>query len=880
MGRFVSVQTAHLGLESIDDGVLCLSGAQHRAVLEVGSVNFASQGEVEQEATVAGFAAFLNGLSFPVQILMRAVPIDLQAYLVELEHRALQYPENLAELARDHAAFLRRLARSRTLLERRFYLVVPAQQGSRRAAYPLGWPFGRKLPGPDATAAGKHLTFRCEEIARQLGRCGLTARRLSSVELAQLLYDCWCPELARVQRVRRDLVGYTSLIIEGPRTEVPGLGDPRGVSTRPPSPGSSARDKKEAVMPFISFRRRSNRQRRGLSAEERRLALGSRSLADLVAPAATELARDHLRLDYQYTRILVVTGYPRSVSPGWLSPLIDFEEPLEISLHLYPLDSGQMVQTLTQKMVQLHSSRLMAARGGHLADPEREVAYEDAERLRDALQRGEEKIFSVSLYLLLRANSLAALGDLTRRVEATLGGMLAQSRVALLEQDAGFRSCLPQGQDRLLVYRNLDTSSLATMFPFSSSTLSMERGILYGIAKHNHSPVLFDPFDESLENANMVVFAKSGAGKSYFTKLMALRNLLAGVDFLVIDPEDEYRTLCTAVGGQHLRLASSSGQRLNPFDLPPMVGDQGGRDALAEQVASLLGLLELMLAEPGESLNAHERAVLDRALYQTYAADGITEDSATHGRPVPILRDLHATLLSSPGEVAESLATRLRRYVEGSLAGLFSGSTNVALDRRFVVFDVQSLEPELRPLGIHLIASFVWNQVHRSRKPRLLIIDEAWSLMQYPQGGAFLSSMARRARKYYLGLVTITQDVADFLGCDHGRTLLANVAVKLLMKQDSATVDPVVAAFQLSTEERQFLLSASKGEGLFFARGNHVALQVEASPAEHRLATTAPRELAELALEGTNRANTETRIGARSGTPRRCLGCLPGEGET
>ncbi len=633
-------------------------------------------------------------------------------------------------------------------------------------------------------------------------------------------------------------------------------------------------------MPFISIRRRSDQQPRGLSAEERRFALGTRSLADLVAPAASEVARDHLRLDYQYTRTLVVTGYPRSVSPGWLSPLIDFEEPLEISIHLYPLESGQMVSTLTHKMVQLHSSRLMAARGGHLADPEREVAYEDAERLRDGLQRGEEKIFSVSLYLLLRANSLAALNDLTRRVEATLGGMLANSRVALLEQDAGFRSCLPQGQDGLSVYRNLDTSSLATMFPFSSSTLSMDRGILYGIAKHNHSPVLFDPFDPSLENANMVVFAKSGAGKSYFTKLMALRNLLAGVDFLVIDPEDEYRTLCTAVGGQYVRLASSSGQHLNPFDLAPVVDDQEGRAPLGEHVAALLGLFELMLAEPGGSLNAHERAVLDRAVFQTYTAAGITEDTTTHGREAPLLRDLHGILLSSSGEVAASLATRLRRYIEGSLAGLFSGPTNVALDRRFVVFNVQGLEPELRPLGIHLIASFVWNRVRRSRRPRLLIIDEAWSLMQYPEGGAFLASMARRARKYYLGLVTITQDVADFLGCDHGRTLLANAAVKLLMKQDSATIDPVVGTFQLSPEERQFILGASKGEGLFFARGNHVALQVEASPAEHRLATTAPRELAEWESERSSPgARGGTVSNERQATPRRRLGVAPEGGE-
>src|SRR3954470_14948090 len=329
-------------------------------------------------------------------------------------------------------------------------------------------------------------------------------------------------------------------------------------------------------------------------------------------------------------------------------------------------------------MVQLHSSRLLEARGGRLAAPEREVAYEDAERLRDALQRGEEKVFSVSLYLLLRASSLAALDDLTRRVEVTLDGMLAHSRITILEQDAGFRSCLPEGQNYLLVYRNLDTSSLATTFPFSSSTLTMERGVLYGIAKHNASPVIFDPFDASLENANAVVFAKSGAGKSYFTKLMALRSLLFGVDFLVIDPEDEYRTLCDAIGGQYIRLASSSGLYLNPVDLPLPADDWEARDLRAEQVAALLALLEIMLAEPGHPLGSYERAILDRALYRTYAAKGIDPNPETHEKPPPLMRDLLTALASEPGDAAADLATRLERYVGGSLAGIFAGETNVS----------------------------------------------------------------------------------------------------------------------------------------------------------------------------------------------------------
>jgi type IV secretory pathway VirB4 component len=389
------------------------------------------------------------------------------------------------------------------------------------------------------------------------------------------------------------------------------------------------------------------------------------------------------------------------------------------------------------------------------------------------------------------------------------------------------------------------------MFPFAAGGVAMDGGVLYGTVPGSRSPVVVDPFDPGLDNANAVVVATSGAGKSYFTKLLALRCLAAGVDFLVIDPEGEYRALCAAVGGQHVRLAPSSGQRLNPFDLPPSAeggtpdaGAAGERDPLAEQVAAVLGLLEIMLAEPGRPLGAQERAALDRATYGAYAGAGITADPATHGRPAPLLRDLAAALEASGSATALGLATRLRRYVDGSLAGLFAGSTNVALDRRLIVFDVQGLEPEQRPVAIHQIAAFVWRQVRRARRPRLLVVDEAWCVLQYPEGGAFLAGMARRARKYYLGLVTITQQAPDLLGAVHGRAVAGNAATKLLLKQDPTTVDAVEAAFALSPDERRLLLGAGKGEGLLLVGGRRLHLQVAASPAEHRLATTAPQEAA------------------------------------
>lgn len=603
-------------------------------------------------------------------------------------------------------------------------------------------------------------------------------------------------------------------------------------------------------MPLIRLRRRGQPDAaEPLNPDERRFARGIRTLADILAPAAVEIARDHVRLEYGYARTLAVTGYPRTVSPGWLAPLLEFEQPLEISFHIHPLETASIVKLLGHKLVQLQSSRLVDLRSGKLADPEREVAFEDADRLRDALQRGEQRVFSVSLYVLLRAASQRQLDDLTRRIETTLDGMLAHSRVAMLEQERGLRSCLPNARDELLTYRNLDTASLATTFPFTSSSITMTRGVLYGLASRSRTPVIVDPFDASLENANLSVFAMAGAGKSYFVKLTALRNLLAGVEFLIVDPEDEYRGMCDAVNGQYIRLASTSSHRLNPFDLPPPDRDEPARstvDPLAEQVTAVIAFLGLMLADGGAPLTGADRAILDRAIYATYADRGITTDPATHDRPPPVLADLHTTLRSMHDEGAGRLALRLQRYVTGSLgAGVFAGQTNVELNRRLVVFNIQALEEELRPLAMHVIASFVWGRIRRERKPRLLVIDEAWSLLRYPAGGAFVSDMARRARKYYLGLVTITQDAADFLRSEHGRAVLVNSAMKLLLKQDGTTVDPIADAFGLTSAERQYLLGARKGEGLLFARGARVQLSVEGSSMEHALATTAPRELAE-----------------------------------
>lgn len=571
----------------------------------------------------------------------------------------------------------------------------------------------------------------------------------------------------------------------------------------------------------------------------RRFAQGSRSVADRIAPSAIEESRFHVAIDERLSRILTLSEYPRHVSPNWLGRLIDFDEPLDLSLHLEPLESVDVIRNLTHRMVELQSSRMLDARGGRIASVEREVAYEDVERLRDALERGDERVFSTSLYLRLHGRTTRELDEATARMEGALGGMMAECRAAIFEMLPGLLSCLPAGQDHLGRRRNLDTSSVATMIPFTSSHLAVDRGLLYGENVHNHSLVIFDPFGADQENANKVVFAKSGAGKSYACKVEALRALLLGIEFIVIDPEDEYGRICDAVGGQMVRLSGASPHHINPFDLPAASDDE--RDVLSERVLVLQGLLGLMLADPGGVLTQQERGVLDAAIYETYRNAGITEDRATHSQPPPVLGDLLDVLRES--DEPHGLADRLERYVDGSLGRVFSQRTSAALDRPFVVFNVRDLEEDLRPIAIYLIADYVWREVKRHPRPRVLLIDEAWSLMRYPEGARFIAQMARQARKRWLGLTTVTQDVQDFLGSPEGHTVLANSSVQLLMRQDSSTIGTVAETFRLSREEQEFLLACNRGEGLFLARGNHIALRVEASPLEHALATTNPAEV-------------------------------------
>lgn len=565
---------------------------------------------------------------------------------------------------------------------------------------------------------------------------------------------------------------------------------------------------------------------------------GLATLLDLIAPASLVVQPSHLKLNNRFVRTLFVYNYPRYVQTNWLAEVINYDVEFDLSLFIYPQESRQIMTNLRRRATQLESTQTVEQERGLSRDPELETAIGDIEELRDVLQRGESRLFQFAVYLSVYADNEEDLNETVRHVESVLGGMLVYTKQALLQMEPGFTSTLPFMRDELNIVRNLDTASLSTAFPFTSSTLTSNEGVLYGINRHNNSLVLFDRFE--LENANAVVFAKAGAGKSYAIKLEALRSLMLGVDVIVIDPENEYERLSQAVGGTFVRLSINSDTRINPFDLPASTGLSIGEDGLRSTVTMLHGLISLMV----EGLSPEEDALLDRALYETYALKDISTDPATQKNPPPLLSDLHRVLLNMTG--AESLASRLSKFTEGSFSGLFGQPTNFNLGRGFVVFSVRDLEDQLRPIGMYLVLNYIWNRVRFNRHKRLLIIDEAWFMLQHEDSAKFVFSIAKRARKYYLGLTVITQDVEDFLNSPFGRSVITNSSLQILLKQSPAAVDQLAEVFNLTEGEKLWLLEADVGEGLFFAGLNHVAIKIVASYNEDRLITTNPAELASL----------------------------------
>ena len=507
-------------------------------------------------------------------------------------------------------------------------------------------------------------------------------------------------------------------------------------------------------------------------------------------------------------------------------------------MFIYPVDSGVVLKKLKSKVGEIGSQIMVEQEKGLVRNPLLETAYHDVEELRDSLQQGTERYFRFGLYFTLYSDSLEELDKNSTILESALGAKLVVTKRALLATEPGFNSTLPLGLDELNIANNLNTSPLSSTFPFVSSDLTGNDGILYGINRHNNSLILFDRFQ--MENANYVVFAKSGAGKSYAVKLEILRSLMVGTEVIVIDPENEYQHLAEAVGGTYLNISLNSDFRINPFDLPIGIQDEDPADVLRSSVISLLGLMNLVLGK----LDPTEEALLDKAIWQTYAKKDISETSDFRTAEMPVMSDLIEILNDMVG--AESLAQRLEKFTSGTFAGLLNEPTNVQLNNQLLVFSIRDLEDQLRPIAMYITLGHIWNLVRSELKKRILVLDEAWIMMQHEDSARFVFSIAKRARKYYLGLTTITQDVADFMASPYGKPIVTNSSIQLLLKQSPAAIGIVAETFFLTEGEKYLLLESDVGEGIFFAGLKHAAIKIYASYVEDQIITTDPKQLLEI----------------------------------
>ncbi len=562
-------------------------------------------------------------------------------------------------------------------------------------------------------------------------------------------------------------------------------------------------------------------------------------ISDIAAPSFIQLKQNYLKIGEKLVKTYFVFSYPRYLQTGWLSPLINLNVPLDVSYHLHPVETEGILKKLRKRVTEVQAEIAEREEKGLIRDPTLEAAHQNLEELRDKLQTAQERMFRFSLYVTVYGDNEKELRETETTLRSILESRLIYIKPALYQQKEGFISSSPYGLDILGVTTLMNTSPLSSTFPFISFDLSSNEGILYGINKHNNSLVLFDRF--SLPNPNSCIFAISGAGKSYFVKLEILRSLMLGTDCIVIDPENEYKFLCDAVGGSFFNISLASDNHINPFDLPIPAEDENPEDVLRSNVINLVGLIRVMLG----GLSPEEDSIIDKAITETYAAKDITADSDPKqwGKelPFPTMSDFESVLSTIEG--GESLVRRIQRFTTGAYSKFFNNPSNVDMKKRMVVFGIRDMEDELRPMALFIILRYIWKTVTSEMKKRLLIIDEAWWLMNNEDGASFLFGTVKRARKYWLGVTTITQDINDFMKSDYGKPIITNSALTLLMKQSSATIDVVQKTFNLTNEEKMLLLESPVGEGIFFAGNKHILIKVRASYAENQIITTAPEEV-------------------------------------
>lgn len=574
--------------------------------------------------------------------------------------------------------------------------------------------------------------------------------------------------------------------------------------------------------------------------EEKAYRRGITSVKDLIAPASMRVTAHYVEINGKFARTIFVVGYPRYITIGWFAPIINMNNTLDISMFFYPVDITMVLKQLRNRVGAVEAQLNADVEKGAPRNPLLQAALQDMERMRDDLTQGLEKFFQFALYVTIYAENEKELDQFSDDVDFLFGSKLVQTKRAFYQTEQGFNSSLPTGNDELNILFNMNSSPIASSFPFISSELTSNTGILYGINEHNNSLIIFDRF--SLTNANSIVFATSGSGKSYAVKLEVLRSLMMGTDVIVIDPEFEYKTLSDAVGGTYINISLNSETKLNPFDLPKTAGISGTKvsDIIRSSVITLKGLLKLMVGE----LSHQEDALVDRALLETYAKKDIDANSDLAIIEPPLMQDFYDVLQGMEG--TDDIALRVKKYIEGTFSGLFNTPTNVEMTNQLVVFCVRDLEDELRPIGIYNIVNYIWNTIRSQLKKRILVIDEAWWLMQSEDSAKFIFALVKRCRKYYLGVTTITQDVNDFLGNPYGRAIVTNSAMQILLKQSPAAIDNLAKVFMLTEGEKYLLLERGLGEGIFFAGQKHAAIKIIASYTEDQLITSDPRQILKL----------------------------------
>ncbi len=567
---------------------------------------------------------------------------------------------------------------------------------------------------------------------------------------------------------------------------------------------------------------------------------GLASVKDIISPSAFEVTSSLVKVGDRFARTYFVIAYPRYLQTGWFTPIINMDKTLDISMYVYPVDTNIIMRALRKTSTQVQSRIDLEAEAGKIRDPVLETSLNDIEDLRDRLQQGMERFFKFGLYITIYGETEKELDDLCSSLESVLEAKLVYLKPAVFRMEQGFCSTLPLANDEIDVSTNLNSSPLSTTFPFVSSSLSSNEGILYGINRHNNSLILFDRF--KMENANMVIFAKSGGGKSYFAKLEILRSMMLNTEVIVIDPENEYKHLCDAVGGTFVEISLTSPNHINPFDLPAIRNDEDPNEILRNNIANILGLLHIMLG----NITPEEDSILDKAIRETYAIKDVTEDTVWKETPpeAPTMGNLFDVLGNMEG--AEDLATRLEKFTHGTFAGFLNKPTNVRLDSQLVVFNTRDMEEVLRPIAMYLVLQYIWNQIRSEMKRRILLVDEAWVMMQHEDAGAFMFQIAKRCRKYYTGLTTITQDVTDFITSRFGKPIVTNSSIQMLLKQSPASADVVAETFYLTEQEKFLLLESNVGEGIFFAGLKHAAIKVIASYTEDQIITSNPAQLMEI----------------------------------